>query len=67
MLFRSPSTTAEALARIEGGALANTLAITVRSVSGEQFDRIVDYDFGPVPEPAPARDGDDFDPESVPF
>jgi DNA repair protein RadD len=62
-----PSTTAEALARIEGGALANTLAITVRSVSGEQFDRIVDYDFGPVPEPAPARDGDDFDPESVPF
>jgi len=46
-----PSTTDEALARIEGGAVAQTLAIVVRSVSGEEYDRIVEYEFGPLPAP----------------
>ena len=46
-----PETTDEALARIEGGAIAQTLAIQVRSVSGEQYERIIDYELGPLPEP----------------
>jgi DNA repair protein RadD len=46
-----PATTDEALALIEGGAVAQTLAITVRSVSGEEYDRIIDYELGPIPEP----------------
>ena len=47
-----PETVEEALARIEGGALAQTYAITVRSVAGEQYDRIIDYELGPLPEAA---------------
>lgn len=64
-----PSTVAEALARIEGGALARTLAITVRSVSGEQFDRIIDYELGPLPEPCEvtADVGGYDEEEEVPF
>ena len=33
------------------GGLADTEMITVRSVAGEQYDRIVDYQLRPVPEP----------------
>ena len=51
--FHDPghSAPAEALARIEGGAVAQTLAIVVRSVSGEEYDRIVEYELGPMPAP----------------
>jgi hypothetical protein len=31
--------------------LAATKSITVRSVSGEEYDRIIDYELGPIPEP----------------
>jgi len=57
----------EALERIEGGALAQTLAITVRSVSGEPFERIVDYDLGAVPEPLTVDTLNDFDSDDIPF
>ncbi|MHB8842955.1 MAG: hypothetical protein ACYC56_14410, partial [Candidatus Aquicultor sp.] len=62
-----PDTVAEALARIDGGALAQALAITVRSVSGEQFDRIIDYELGPLPEPCEAGTEPRYDDEEVPF
>lgn len=62
-----PATVAEALERIDGGALAHTLAITVRTVSGEKFERIVDYDLGAVPEPMPASECADYDPDDIPF
>ncbi len=62
-----PDTVAAALARIEGGALAQTLAITVRSVSGEQFDRIIEYELGPLPEPCEAGTEPGYDEEEVPF
>lgn len=63
-----PTTTEEALARIEGGALAPTQAIVVRSVSGEEFERIVDYELGPMPEPMEHRDFScEFSDEEIPF
>jgi DNA repair protein RadD len=58
--------TAEAAATLaNAGALRVTHAITVRSVPGERFDRIVKYDLGGIPEaePEPAFSGDD----DVPF
>jgi DNA repair protein RadD len=62
-----PATTAEALARIEGGAVAQTLAIVVRSVSGEEYDRIVDYEIGPMPEPCDQHFSNEFTDEEIPF
>ena len=62
------TTTAEALARIEGDALAPTQAIVVRSVSGEEFDRIVDYELGPMPKPMEHRVFlCEFTDEEIPF
>jgi DNA repair protein RadD len=46
----APSTAAEAVEIANGGGLAATNAITVRSVSGQEYDRIVGYELGPVPE-----------------
>jgi hypothetical protein len=33
------------------GSLAEPTAITVRHVSGDKFERITDWELGPVPEP----------------
>jgi hypothetical protein len=46
-----PATTDEALERIEGGALAQTLAIVIRNVAGDEYERIIDYELGPIPDP----------------
>ncbi len=63
-----PETTDEALARIEGGAIAQTLAIQVRSVSGEEYERIIDYELGPLPEPLePQYFSNAFTDEEIPF
>ena len=63
-----PETTDEALARIEGGAIAQTLAIQVRSVSGEEYERIIDYELGPLPEPLePQHFSNAFSDEEIPF
>jgi DNA repair protein RadD len=51
-----PHTADEAVDLAEAGALAPTRAITVRSVAGEKYDRISDYQLGPVP---PRLDGGD--------
>ncbi|MFO0975956.1 MAG: DEAD/DEAH box helicase family protein [Planctomycetaceae bacterium] len=60
-----PDTAEAAVTLANAGALRVTHAITVRSVPGERFDRIVKYDLGGVPEtePEPAFSGDD----DVPF
>ena len=50
-----PDTAERAIEISEGGGLAPTLGITVRSVAGEQYDRIVDYELGPKPEPVAAE------------
>lgn len=46
-----PATAQEAVDIADAGGLAFTKSITVRSVSGERFDRIVDYELGEKPEP----------------
>ena len=51
-----PATAEEAADVCEAGGIASTLAITVRSVAGEKFDRITDYQLGPIP---PRMDGSD--------
>jgi len=52
-----PDTAAEAVAVASAGGLAETLAITVRSVTGEKYDRIVGHTLGPKP---PRLAGGDF-------
>lgn len=45
-----PATAAEAVEIANAGGLAATKSITVRSVSGEEYDRITDHELGPIPE-----------------
>ena len=47
-----PENVEDAVALAEAGALAPALSITVRSVSGERYDRIVKCELGPKPDPA---------------
>ena len=62
-----PETAAQAVELADAGGLASTEAITVRSVAGERYDRIVAHRLGPLPEPALASWQDAFDPDEVPF
>lgn len=43
-----PSTSEEAVALCKAGGVCDTKAITIRSVSGEKYDRITNYDLGPI-------------------
>jgi DNA repair protein RadD len=52
-----PSSAAEACRLACAGALATASHITVRTVSGEDFERITDHRLGPAPEPR--EPGDD--------
>ena len=60
-----PATAEHAVELADAGALCPTHAITVRTVAGERFDRIVGYDLGQCPEAVPA--GDVYADEEVPF
>ena len=51
-----PHSSEQAVEICEAGGIAPTLAITVRSVTGERFDRITDYQLGAIP---PRVDGSD--------
>nr|BDD45929.1 hypothetical protein 8 [Pseudomonadaceae bacterium] len=62
-----PGTAQQAVDIIHGGGLAQTLGITVRSVAGEPYDRIIGHDLGPIPEPLPAGECDDYDSNEIPF
>lgn len=68
---RSPDPVPESVERaieiIEEGGLAPTLGITVRAVAGDPYERIIDYELGPMPEAIPARDLPDYDPDEIPF
>ncbi len=48
-----PETAQEAVDLANAGALAETDFVTVRSVVGEKFDRIIGYKLGAKPEPRP--------------
>jgi len=54
-----PTTSAEACRLACSGALAPATQITVRTVAGEDFERIIDHRLGPIPEGR--EPGDDRD------
>jgi len=47
---RVPQSAEDAVELVNAGALCETRSITVRSVVGEKYDRIIGYDLGPKPE-----------------
>ena len=49
-----PDSVERAVELAHSGALATTTAVTVRSVAGEPYERIIDYELGELPEPLPA-------------
>jgi DNA repair protein RadD len=61
---RVPETAEEAVALARSGRLAETKAITVRSVAGEEYDRITDYELGDLPPPL---DEDNLPEEALDF
>lgn len=62
-----PDTAQAAVDIANSGGLAMTRAITVREVTGDEFERITDYELEGKPEPIPAGDMVDYDPDDVPF
>ncbi|MBN2447717.1 MAG: DEAD/DEAH box helicase [Phycisphaerae bacterium] len=72
-----PATAEEAVEICMAGGIAETKRITVRSVVGEKYDRIIDYQLGLIPprlDGSDERDGDDLpdyvfteDDSGVPF
>jgi DNA repair protein RadD len=62
-----PTTIERAVQIALGGGLAITNAITVRSVSGEQYERIIDCQLGPMPEPLPESHCEALDLDEAPF
>jgi len=55
-----PATAERAVELAEAGALAATHSVTVRSVAGEPYDRIVDYTLGDLPEAVGAPNYDSY-------
>lgn len=60
-----PDTAEQAVVLADAGALCATHAITVRTIAGERYDRIVAYDLDTKPEPVPLIN--DIDLDDVPF
>jgi DNA repair protein RadD len=59
-----PDTAQDAVDICEAGGVAETHSITVRSVAGEKYDRIIHHELGPIP---PRLDGsDEREDESIP-
>ena len=51
--YPPPETAQDAVALANDGALAETKAITVRSIAGERFDRVIRYELGEKPDYSP--------------
>ena len=62
----TPATAQDAVDLANAGTLATTHKITVRAVAGEPYERIIDYDLGPLPE-AVTTNIATFDPDPLPF
>jgi DNA repair protein RadD len=62
-----PSTAQEAVDIANAGGVAPTHKITVRKVTGEQFDRIIGHELGIRPEPVPIDDRLAYDTSEIPF
>jgi hypothetical protein len=39
----------------------------VRSVAGDPYERIIEYELGPMPEGIPVSEHPEFDPDEIPF
>jgi DNA repair protein RadD len=62
-----PDTAERAVEIAQGGGLAITRGITVRTVAGDEFERIIDYELGPLPEPVASDPYCGYDPDEIPF
>jgi DNA repair protein RadD len=62
-----PWTAEQAVDIANAGGLASTKAIVVRTVSGDRFDRVVDYELGEKPEPMPLHQAMGYADEDIPF
>ena len=62
-----PKTAADAVEIAKAGGLADTKSITVRSVAGEEYDRITDYQLGPISEAADLSAPEEDDSLDFPF
>jgi hypothetical protein len=62
-----PATAERAVDIANAGGVAHTHKITVRKVTGEKFDRIVDYQLGEKPEALPADVLLGYDDDDIPF
>ena len=62
-----PDTAQRAVDIAEAGGVAPTRRITVRKVTGEPFDRIVNYELGEKPESVPLDVAMGLDESSIPF
>jgi DNA repair protein RadD len=60
-----PDTAQEAFEIAEAGGVAEPLAVTVRSVAGEKFERVIGHKLGPVPEASAVQSALDL--ADVPF
>lgn len=61
-----PETAERAVEIAQAGGVALTKAITVRAVAGDPYERIVDYELGPLPEPVEIVPNNSTD-DDVPF
>jgi len=64
-----PDTAEQAVSICSAGGIAETLVITVRSITGEKYDRIIGHELGPVPpklDGSEERDSDDLPVHAVP-
>jgi DNA repair protein RadD len=62
-----PATAEQAVLIANHGGVALTTAITVRCLEGDSFERIIDYELGPLPEPVPAGETTEIDLGESPF
>lgn len=62
-----PDSAERAVELAEGGALAATFSIVVRSVAGEPYDRVTDYELGEMPAPVPHGAIESYEESDVPF
>jgi len=62
-----PNTAERAVEIAQGGGVAATHGITVRTVTGDEFERITDYELGPLPEPVASDPYCGYDPDEIPF
>ncbi len=62
-----PDTAQQAMEIAESGGVAHAEEITVRSVAGEKYDRVVGYHFSPMPDSVPFHEGVDDDTKDIPF